>query len=168
MLHYILHLANRRNLTFQFHTGLQEGNGNYIANSDPSLLNNLFLEYPNVDFDLFHIGYPYQYKLSALAKTFSNVYIDMCWAHIISPAACIQSLGEWLESLPYNKIFAFGGDYMLVDGVYGHQYLARMNVSKTLSTKVEEGLFKTEEAIRIAKRLFYDNPVKLFKLENKI
>ena len=60
MMHFILKLANKRNLTFQFHTGLQEGNGNIIYNSDPSLLSNLFLEYPNVNFDIFHIGYPYQ------------------------------------------------------------------------------------------------------------
>ena len=55
MMHYILRLANKRGLTFQFHTGLQEGNGNIIYNSDPSLLSNLFLEYPDVDFDIFHI-----------------------------------------------------------------------------------------------------------------
>lgn len=168
MIHFILRLANKKHLTFQFHTGLLEGNGNHIANSDPSLLSNLFLEYPDVDFDIFHIGYPYQHVLSALAKSFPNVYIDMCWAHIISPAACIQALGEWLESVPYNKIIAFGGDYELVDGVYGHQYLARLDVSRTLAAKVEDGLFGTEEAIRIAKRLFYDNPLKLFKLEHEI
>ena len=167
MLHYILRLANQRQLTFQFHTGLQEGNGNCISNSNPELLSNLFLEYPNVDFDVFHIGYPYQHVMSALAKTFPNVYIDMCWVHIVSPAACIQALGEWLESVPYNKIIAFGGDYKLVDGVYGHQYLARMDVSRTLAMKVEEGLFGIEEAINIAQRLFYDNSLKLFKLEHQ-
>ena len=168
MMHFILRLANRRNLTFQFHTGLQEGNGNYICNSDPSLLSNLFLEYPNVDFDIFHIGYPYQNVLSALAKNFPNVYIDMCWAHIISPTACIQALNEWLDSVPVNKITAFGGDYALIDGVYGHQYLARVDVSKSLAYKVEEGIFDIDEATRIAKLMFYDNPLKIFKLEQKI
>lgn len=168
MMHFILRLANRRNLTFQFHTGLQEGNGNYICHSDPSLLSNLFLEYPQVDFDLFHIGYPYQHTMSALAKTFPNVYIDMCWAHIISPGACVQSLNEWLDSVPVNKITAFGGDYMIVDAVYGHQYLARINVSKSLAGKVEEGIFSLDEAGRIAKKFFYENPMRIFKLDKKI
>jgi hypothetical protein len=164
MMHFVLGLANKRNLTFQFHTGLQEGNGNLIYNSDPSLLSNLFLEYPDVDFDIFHIGYPYQHVLSALAKNFSNVFIDMCWAHIISPAACVNALIEWIDSVPYNKITAFGGDYLLVDAVYGHQYLARVNVSKSLAHKVEEGIFSTDEAKHIAKALFYDNPKRIFKL----
>ena len=164
MMHYILRLANKRGLTFQFHTGLQEGNGNIIYNSDPSLLSNLFLEYPDVDFDIFHIGYPYQHILSALAKNFPNVYIDMCWAHIISPAASVNALYEWIDSVPFNKIIAFGGDYMIVDAVYGHQYLARVNVSKALAYKVEEGVFGVDEAKHIAKMLFFDNPKRIFKL----
>ena len=111
MMHYILRIANRRGLICQIHTGLQEGNRNYIYNSDPSLLSNLFVQYQNVKFDLFHIGYPYQHVMSALGKMFPNVYLDMCWAHIISPAACIYTLEEWLDSVPVNKIIAFGGDY---------------------------------------------------------
>ena len=46
-----------------------------------------------MDFDIFHIGYPYQQTLSALAKNFANVYIDMCWAHIISPDSQHQRPG---------------------------------------------------------------------------
>jgi len=168
MMHFVLGLANKRNLTFQFHTGIQEGNGNIIYNSDPSLLSNLFLEYPNVDFDIFHIGYPYQQVLSVLAKTFPNVYIDMCWAHIISPTACINALIEWIDSVPINKISAFGGDYCFIDGVYGHQYLARINVSKSLARKVEDGVFDIEKAKEISMMLFYNNPFKIFKLKGKI
>ncbi len=163
MMHHILRLANRRGLTMQFHTGLQEGNGNLIANSDPSLMNNLFLEYPNVTFDLFHIGYPYQHVTSALGKMFPNVYLNMCWAHIISPAACIQILGDWLDSVPVNKIIAFGGDYLMVDKVYGHQALARMDVSRTLAQKVEDGVFGIEDAKWMAKRMFYDNPKSIYE-----
>ncbi len=168
MMHFILHLAAKKNLTFQFHTGLQEGNGNIIYNSDPSLLSNLFLEYPDVDFDLFHMGYPYQNVVSALAKNFPNVYIDMCWAHIISPEASINALIEWIDSVPVNKISAFGGDYIFVDGVYGHQYMARVNVSKSLTKKVIDGVFDIDRAKAISEMLFFTNPSKIFKLENKL
>ena len=100
-----------------------------------------------------------------LAKNFPNVYIDMCWAHIISPNASVNSLLEWFDTVPLNKISAFGGDYCFVDGVYGHQYLARQNIAKALSIKVEEGLFGREEAKKIAKMLFFDNPNRIFRLE---
>lgn len=168
MMHYILRLANKRNLTYQIHTGLQAGNGNRISSSDPSLLSNLFLDYPDVDFDIFHIGYPYQNIVSVLAKTFPNVYIDMCWAHIISPNACINALIEWLGTVPANKISAFGGDSHSVDAVYGHQHMARVNVSKALAHKVNEGDFDIDVAKHIASLLFYENPLKIFKLQKKI
>jgi len=86
----------------------------------------------------------------------------MCWAHIISPAACITTLNEWLDSVPVGKIIAFGGDYSLVDGVYAHQLMARENVSKVLAQKVEDGIFALEDAKWMAKRMFYENPKGLY------
>lgn len=164
MMHYILELANQRGLVYQFHTGLQEGFGNHVAWTDPSLMTNLFMEYPEVRFDLFHLGYPFQQKVSALAKNFANVFIDMCWAHIISPTASIAALVEYLDAVPFNKISAFGGDYLFVDGVYGHQQLARENVSKALAIKVRDGVFGVDRAKEIAHALFYTNPARLFQL----
>jgi len=164
MMHFILHHANKKGITYQFHTGLQAGNGNIISNSDPTLLSNLFLSYPDVKFDLFHIGYPFYQKIAALAKVFPNVYIDMCWAHIISPTASINSLVEWLDTVPANKISAFGGDYGMVDMVYGHQFIARRNIAKALAVKVNNEDFDVARAKEIAEMLFITNPTKLFSL----
>ncbi len=60
--------------------------------------------------------------------------------------------------MPLNKINAFGGDYCFIDGVSGHQHMARMSISRALAIKVEEGLFDVEEAKRIGKMMFYDMP----------
>jgi hypothetical protein len=166
MMHFVLGLADKKGLTFQFHTGLQEGSGNIISNSDPALLANLFLEYPNVQFDIFHIGYPYQQSLAALAKMFPNVYIDMCWAHIISPRACIWGLAEWLDAVPLNKISAFGGDYLFVDGVYGHLETAKENIARSLAIKIEEGVFTEQRALEAARMLFFDNPLSIFQIKD--
>ncbi len=169
LMHYICDYLNQKGgMVMQIHTGLQEGNGNILSNSDPSLLNNIFYEYQNLDFDVFHIGYPYQNKLGALAKMLPNVNIDMCWAHIISPTASITALAEWLEAVPYNKISAFGGDYCMIDTVYGHQLMARQNVSRSLAIKCSEGLFSTDESKVIAKALFYTNPKRILKLDGNI
>ena len=164
IMRHMLGLAGRRGLTVQFHTGLQEGNGNNLTNSDPSLLIDLFSAFPDVNFDLFHIGYPYYGKACAICKNYPNVTLDMCWVHIISPNAAVAALSEFLDALPYNKISAFGGDYAFVDGVYGHLQLARENVSRTLSEKVRLGIFTEEKAVDIAKALFYDNPKRIFQL----
>lgn len=166
IMHHLFKLADKRGLTYQFHTGLLEGNGNTITNSDPALLTNVFLEYPNVKFDLFHISYPYQTVAAAICKMFPNVFIDMCWAHIMSPYASVEALNDFLDAVPYNKISAFGGDYCFADAVYGHLYLARQNVARTLAGKVELGVFSEDKAVDIAKALFYDNPKRIFQLES--
>jgi len=165
VMHRILAYADGRGLTVQIHTGIQEGNGNILANSNPELLTNLLLEYSNVTFDLFHMSYPYQNVLSAIAKNFQNVTIDMCWAHIISPEAAVRALVEFLDAVPANKISAFGGDYLFPDGVYGHQYLAREDVARALAIKVADGCFDVERAKEVARWLFVDNPKRIFKLD---
>jgi uncharacterized protein len=164
VMHIIMEYANKNNVTLQFHTGLQEGNGNYINNSDPTLLTNLFLEYPQVNFDLFHIGYPFQHKTTVLAKNFPHVFIDMCWAHIISPNASVNAILEWIDTVPLNKVSGFGGDYCFIDGVCGHQLLARQNITKALAIKVQEKLFSIDKAKQIAKMYLWDNPKALFGL----
>jgi predicted TIM-barrel fold metal-dependent hydrolase len=164
MFHFILDIANKKNLVVQIHTGIQEGSGNILSNSNPELLSNLFLEYPDITFDIFHISYPYQAELTVLAKNFQNVFIDMCWSHIVSPNASVNSLLEWFDTVPLNKISAFGGDYLFIDGVYGHLKLAKQNVAKALAIKVEAGAFDLEKAKEVAGMLFYDNPKNIFRL----
>jgi len=165
MMHFVCRVADENHLVIQIHTGLQEGNGNFIADSNPTLLSNLFLEYQGAKFDLFHMGYPYIMELGVLAKNFRNVFIDMCWGHIVSPEAARRALVEWLDAVPANKISAFGGDYCFVDGVYGHQLLARRNVAQALAQKVADGSFGLDRAREIATWLFVDNPKHLFGLE---
>lgn len=168
MMHALLRLADQQGLTVQVHTGLQEGNGNVIADANPVNLTNGFLEYENVTFDLFHMGYPYTQELSNLAKNFRNVTIDMCWGHIISPEAARRALVEWLDAVPANKIIGFGGDYCFVDGVYGHQHLARQNIAAALATKVADGSFDLERAKEIARWLLVDNPTRILRLADRV
>jgi predicted TIM-barrel fold metal-dependent hydrolase len=165
MIHHILRRANQAGRIIQFHTGLHEGYGNILNNSDPTLMTNLFLNYPDARFDLFHMSYPFIGKASALAKNFQNVFLDMCWGHIISPTAAVNALVEWLDAVPSNKISAFGGDYCFVDGVAGHMAIARQNVARALAVKVEQGAMDTDGAIRLAEDLFYHNPMRIFNLK---
>jgi predicted TIM-barrel fold metal-dependent hydrolase len=81
MFHQVMRLANSHHVPVQVHTGLNNnapGEHNYIANSNPTHLTNVFFLYPETKFDLFHIGFPYLGEMAALAKCFSNVYVDFC------------------------------------------------------------------------------------------
>ena len=168
MMHALLRLADERGLGLQVHTGIQEGSGNVITDANPVHLTNLFLEYGNVQFDVFHMGYPYMQELSLLAKNFRNVNIDMCWGHAVSPEGARRALVEWLDAVPANKISAFGGDYCFVDGVYGHQRLARDDVAASLTQKVMDGSLDLDRVKEIARWVFVDNPVRILNLADRV
>jgi predicted TIM-barrel fold metal-dependent hydrolase len=167
LVHRLIGLAIKHDLPIQIHTGIQEGNGNVIANSNPTLLTNLFLEYREAKFDIFHGSYPYCSELSVLAKNFQNVFLDMCWLYVGSPAVSKRMLHEWIETVPSNKIMAFGGDYVIVEGTYAHSRMARKAVAEVLSEKVEEGYFSLEEAVGLSDNLLAQNAWNHFKLEER-
>lgn len=163
--HKIFEWANERQLVVQIHTGYQEGNGGRLPETDPSQLINLILRYPKVRFDLFHMGYPYQNVIGAMGKQLPNAYLDLCWTHILSPVAARRALGEWLQLVPLNKIFAFGGDCLFFDGVVGHLELARRDVAAALAEQAEAGIFSPARAKEVARLLFYENPKACYRMD---
>lgn len=160
--HYALSLADEDNFIIQIHTGLQEGMGNDIRNANPILLSNLFNKYKNITFDLFHLGYPYEKELIVLAKYHPNVYVDLCWTHIISPEMVKKALYEMLDVIPYSKIFGFGGDYVFYDGVVGHLELAKRNICEVLAKKVENKEFTLDLAENILYAMLRGNAERVF------
>ncbi|MGE5418715.1 MAG: amidohydrolase family protein [Chloroflexota bacterium] len=164
MLYRLLQLADAYDLPVAFHTGMQAGHGNNLGHSDPLLLTNLFMDFPDVKFVLFHGSYPFGGELAALAKTFKNVYIDMNWMYSISPEYSERYLNEWLETVPVNKLMAFGGDCMAVENVYSELHVARSLIAKVLTDKVSDGYFTEEEAKTVARMIVHDNAVSFYKL----
>jgi uncharacterized protein len=164
IIHYVLKCANDIGFVVQIHTGLQEGMEHNLNDSNPMLLQNLFIKYKNITFDIFHIGYPYERELMVLAKTHANVYLDMCWAHIISPYASRAAFSEMLDVLPYTKILAFGGDCAFYDGVVGHLSIAKENICKILAEKVLNNEMPEELGIRILHAVFRNNAARIFKI----
>jgi predicted TIM-barrel fold metal-dependent hydrolase len=151
------------NLTVQVHTGMLEGNGNRIMNANPALLSELIINNPGTRFDLFHGGYPYGGELSAMAKMFPNVYLDMSWLHVISPSYAQRYMAEWLDAVPVSKLLGFGGDYLFIEGVYGHLQIAKENIARALADKVADGIFTMKEAVSYAEMILYSNAALLFK-----
>lgn len=164
MLFRLLDLARKYDKPVAIHTGIQAGKGKIIGNSNPELLTNLFIEYPDVNFVLYHGSYPYGGELAALAKNYRNVYIDMNWVYAVSPTYSERYFNEWLEMVPVSRITAFGGDCMAVENVYSELLAAKRIISKVLINKVKEGYITEREALIIAKMILHDNAVKLYKL----
>ena len=166
---FIMHCLCRKcgeyGIRMKFHTGFHEGNGNIITNSRAALMANLFLKYPKTNFDIFHISYPYQEEVVVIGKNFPNVTIDFAWMWIICPAAGRRALSDMLDAVPANKIHGFGGDYIFVEGTYGHAAIARREIARVLCEKVEEGRFTEDYAATVGEMLLRDNPIENFGLK---
>jgi hypothetical protein len=165
MLYQLLEMARQYKLPVAFHTGLQAGNGNIIENSDPGLLDNLFQDYHDVNFVLYHGSYPFGGILSTLAKSYKNVYLDMNWTYAISPTYSERYLSEWLETVPASKIMAFGGDQRCVENTYGQLVIAKKIISEVLIKKVRDGYLSEDEAKVVARMILHDNAVEFYNLK---
>jgi hypothetical protein len=166
IMHLIVQKTIQYELPFQFHTGLQHGFGNVLANSHPLHLNNLLFTYPEAKFVLFHGSYPFGGELSVLAKTYANVYLDFNWLPLVSPAVAERNLAEWLDTVPGSKL-EWGGDCQHVEAVYGHVLQVRRVLARVLSEKVARGDFDEEVAVDLARKLLRDNVWEIYNLEEK-
>jgi hypothetical protein len=112
-------------------------------------------------------SYPYYEELIAVAKQYTNAYVDMCWSWIINPLAAKDFLKKYLVTAPANKILTFGGDYLYVEPVLGHAVLARQGIALALSELVEERWLSLDDALELIDPIMHGNARRIFHLEEK-
>jgi hypothetical protein len=163
MFHWIIEKSIEYDLPIQIHTGYLAGNGNWLENGRPVKLNNLFLEYPEATFILFHGGFPWTGEYASLAKMFPNVYLDLVWLPQISRQKAVQSLNVMLDAVPYNKFF-WGGDCHFIEESVGSLEFGKEVVVEVLTGRIERGLLTVAVAREILLRIFRENAVDVFRL----
>lgn len=165
LFYYCVQKATEQGLPVKLHTGYYAGHGRMPLErlrQNAGDLCNLIQDFPETTFVLMHIGYPYQDEFIALAKHYPNVTIDMCWAWIINPAACVRFVKEFLLAAPANKLFTFGGDYFSVENIYGHSRVARLGIAQALTELIESGWLREEETPEIVARIMHQNARETF------
>ncbi|MGH2353610.1 MAG: hypothetical protein ACRDJN_18555, partial [Chloroflexota bacterium] len=90
--------------------------------------------------------------------------VNACWLAIIAPTVLRRQLHEWLDTVPHNKIQAFGGDYRYPELAYAHGLMARAAVADVLAERVEAGYLAEHDAPVLARRLLAENGLALFKI----
>lgn len=160
-----LDIAAEANVPVAVHTGYW---GDF-RKLDPKHILSFAMRRQDVRFDMFHLGMPMIRDAIMIGKTLPNVTLNLTWCPIISQVQTVRALDEMIDMVPLNKIIAFGGDYRVaVQKVYGHLTMAREAVAAALARRVEARDFDVAEALRIAKMWFYDNPVRIYGLEDSI
>jgi len=164
MLHRLLERADDENIPVQVHTGYLAGNWCSLAGSKALFLIPLFEKYRRVRFDIFHGSWPWTSELGAIAKNYPNVYPDLCWAWAMNPAETERTLCEWLDGVPFNKIFAFGADTGLPWIDVGYAIQARHGIARVLDNKVREGFFSKSTAEKVATAIMLKNGEQFYGL----
>lgn len=157
---YIAKEIAKNDLVFCVHTGYW---GDY-RNLNPSYLLPLVSKNPDTRFDVYHLGYPYVHESIMLAKNNPNVWLNMCWTYIISQEFAEKGLSEILDMIPTNKVLGFGGDYFVVEKVFGHLVMARESIARVLASRIIDKRLTFEEAISIANMWLWENPKNLYHI----
>jgi len=158
VLRRILDKAVELELPVQFHTGLA-----LIEGSNPMNLVNLLRKYIGINFTFFHGGYPWIRETAALAFTFPNLHLDLCWLPIISPSACKRLLREAIELGLSNRIM-WGGDCWVAEATYGALRIFRDLLSETLGEMIDDRYLERDEAVEIASKILNGNASRVFNL----
>ncbi len=133
---------------------------------DPLHMIPILQRHPDARFDIYHLGYPWVREALMLGKGFPNVWLNLCWTHVISQRFAMAGLAEAIDLIPTNKLLAFGGDYAVpVEKAYGHLEMAREDVARVLAERIEEGQMTEAQVLAIARLWFFDNAVELYRLK---
>jgi len=159
-------LAGEYNLPVKIHTGYYAGNDNMITDRiRAGHLCPLIIAHPDTRFVLMHIAYPYSDELIAMAKHFTNVWADLCWAWSISPAASTHFVQQFIHTAPANKLFAFGGDINWPTSAYAYSIQMRKYLTKALQAQVDDDELTEQQAIDFAQRVMFDNQMACFDVD---
>lgn len=83
--------------------------------------------------------------------------------------AILDALAQ-MEVVDSHEHFGSEADRLAIYGtealekIYGHLVMARENVASVLAGRVDQGRMSTDEALRIARLWFWDNPKDLYRL----
>ena len=159
-------LAIEHDLPIKIYTGYYAGHGTMPPDRiRAGHLSALLARYPAARVVLMHMAYPYSDELVALAKHYSNAYVDMCWAWSIDPLSAMHFLRRMIHAVPAHKLFAFGGDARQPSAALAYSLQARQWLTRALQAEVDDGLLSEREAIALATRVMHSNQQACFDIE---
>ena len=150
-------LASELDMTVIFHTGFQIGHYHDLEYSRPEKLGGLLNRYRTTRFILLHCGYPWVEEAAAMARHFPNLWLDLTWVHSMSDEIAARAVRTFVDIVPRNKVLGFGGDYYLVENIYGHLEMAKHTIAKALAAKINDGALTLEDATLWCRAMLHDN-----------
>ena len=79
-----------------------------------------------------------------------------------------QSLNEWIDLVPGDRILGFGSDVHWPEFIYGHLVMARSCIADVLAQKMERDFLSKEVALDLVQKMLRDNAIGLYGLQDSI
>jgi len=83
----------------------------------------------------------------------------------MNPAESARALSEWLDGVPFNKIFAYGADTRLPWCNVGYSLQAKIGIARVLEEKIAAGFISEKTAEEIAAHIMLKNGEEFFGLD---
>lgn len=164
LVHRLCEIAAELDVPFVMHSAMQAHDHHNADDARPHRLWNLAQRHRGTRFVILHAGFPWIEDAALMAKHFPNVYLDLAWAHLMSPEIATRCLRSLVDLVPLNKVLGFGGDYSVVEKVYGHLVLARRNIARALAETIIHGDLTPARAEAWLNALLRENPAQVFQV----
>ena len=159
------HEQGQRAKPLQFHTGLGD-NDISLLKSNPAHLQGLIESFPTVPIVLLHSSYPYTREAGYLATVFKNAYLDIGEVFpVVSRNGQEAIVREALELTPTSKILWSTDGHLQAETYWLANVQGRQAIEKILVELVEHEDLTCEQAVGVAKDMFFRNSNVLYGLD---
>jgi glucuronate isomerase len=97
-------------------------------------------------------------SLCTLARELPNLSLAGYWWHNFFPGIMRKVINDRLDMLAANKQVGFFSDAYCLEWTYAKAVLTRAQWTEVLAQKIEQGQYTLDEALSIARQIFYETP----------
>jgi len=114
--------------------------------------------------DLCHSGWPSEGAAMIFARTYRDVYFNLCWTPVLSRALGRRVLSEAIDIMPMTKVLT-GTDCGTVECFVGAVKLIRTQLHEVLTEKIQQKQITLDTAKRFAKCILHDSAADFYGIE---
>ncbi|MBF0431469.1 MAG: amidohydrolase family protein [Fibrobacteria bacterium] len=152
-------IAGELQIPFQIHTGLAR-----LADSQPMKFLPIIEKYPDVNFVLFHSGYPWSHEICGIVHNYQNAYPSLTWTPTISTSAAVTILDELIDVAPSIRHITWGSDCWIPEEAVGALFAWKFVIAKVIAGRMADYNMSAAKAEQLAVMLLYQNNEEVYGL----
>jgi len=148
-------------IVFQFSFGAEPlpfETGSRLNQRTVAQVAEMIARHPELRFQCFLASRHANQSLCTLARELPNFSLAGYWWHNFFPDVIRQVMAERLDMLPASKQVGFFSDAYCVEWTYAKAVIVRKQLARVLAEKIDQGQYSREEALAIAKRIWFEAP----------